>query len=97
MYAVIFIAEILELDDEYSRMATQMRDIAMQRYGCTEFVACTEGDREVAISYWQNEQDICQWKKDAQHMVAQKKGREKWYRHYRVQVAKITREYPGGD
>jgi len=28
MYAVIFRAEILELDDEYSTMAKRMRDLA---------------------------------------------------------------------
>ncbi len=54
MYAVIFRAEILELDAEYAAMARRMRDLAIDEYGCVEFVACTEGNTEIAISYWES-------------------------------------------
>ncbi len=46
MYAVIFRAEINELDDSYSEMATQMRELAIKKYGCTEFTAVTKGNQE---------------------------------------------------
>jgi heme-degrading monooxygenase HmoA len=93
MYAVIFRAEILELDVEYVDMARRMRDLAIAEYGCVEFVACTEGNTEIAISYWESEEQIQQWKQNAEHLVAQEKGRSKWYRSYTVQVVEVVRAY----
>ncbi len=93
MYAVIFRAEILQLDAEYAAMARRMRDLAIDEYGCVEFVACTEGNTEIAISYWESEEQIQQWKQNAEHLVAQEKGRSKWYKSYTVQVVEVVRAY----
>ncbi len=93
MYAVIFRAEILELDAEYAAMANRMRDLAINEYGCVEFIACTEGNDEVAISYWTSEEQIQRWKKNSEHLVAQEKGRSKWYKSYTVQIVEIVRSY----
>ena len=93
MYAVIFRAEILELDAEYAAMAKRMRDLAIDEYGCVEFIACTEGNNEIAISYWENEAQIQQWKKNSEHLLAQEKGRSKWYKSYTVQVLEVVRAY----
>jgi hypothetical protein len=41
MYAAIFKAEINEIDNTYSEMAVQMRDLAQNKYGCIEFTAVT--------------------------------------------------------
>lgn len=93
MYAVIFKAEILQLDAEYAAMASRMRDLAINEYGCVEFVAATEGNRELAISYWESEEQIRQWKQNAEHLVAQERGRAKWYRSYTVEVVEVVRAY----
>ncbi len=93
MYAVIFIAEINDVDEEYSRMAVRMRELASDKYGCSEFVSVTEGKNEISISYWESEEQIRQWKQDSEHLVAQQLGRSAWYNSYRVQVAEVTREY----
>lgn len=93
MYAVIFRAEILELDAEYAATAKRMRDLAINEYGCVEFVTCTEGNSEVAISYWERPEQIQQWKQNAEHLVAQEKGRSKWYRAYTVEVVEVVRAY----
>jgi len=92
MYAVIFKAKINQLDDEYSATAERMRDLAEQ-YGCTEFVSAMEGDREIAISYWQDLEQIKQWKQNAEHLAAQQMGREQWYACYQVEVVEILRQY----
>ena len=95
-YAVIFRAEILALDPEYAAMAGRLRALALEQYGCLEFFAVTEGDQEVAISYWESESQIRQWKQDAEHLVAQENGRNKWYRSYRVEVVEMVRSYASG-
>ena len=93
MYAVIFRAKIAELDSEYSAVAKQMRDLAINKYGCREFTSCTEGSREIAISYWDTEEQIKAWKQDVDHLSAQNKGHSKWYSSYTVQVAEVVRAY----
>jgi heme-degrading monooxygenase HmoA len=93
MYAVIFRAEINELDEAYADMAARMRDLAMQKYGCVEFTAMTEGKQEIAISYWDDQEQIKAWKQNPEHRKAQKLGRSKWYKSYRVQVVEIIRDY----
>ncbi len=93
MFAVIFKAEINALDDEYTTMAALMQDLAIKNYSCTEFISVTQDKQEIAISYWKNLDDIQQWKKDSQHLIAQKLGKTKWYKRYSVQVVEILREY----
>ncbi|TDG15468.1 antibiotic biosynthesis monooxygenase [Seongchinamella unica] len=95
MYAVIFRADIRQLNPEYVQLAEQLRTLAMERYGCREFFSCTEGNQEVAISYWDSEQQISRWKQDPLHQRAQQLGREQWYASYRVQVVELKREYAG--
>ncbi len=95
MLAVIFRAEIAQLDEEYLATAENLRNMAMQSYGCREFCSWTEGKQEVAISYWDSAEDIQAWKADPVHQAAQRKGRDRWYKSYRVQVAKVEREYAG--
>lgn len=93
MLAVIFRAEIAHLNDGYQRSAERLRELALQDYGCLEFCAWTEGDQEVAISYWDSEAQIRAWKADPEHQTAQRLGRERWYRSYSVQVTEVLREY----
>ena len=92
MFAVIFRARVAELDDEYFRMAERMKDLAFKKYGCLDFVSVTEGDEEVAISYWETEQHIRDWKKDPEHRLAQAMGRDKWYKSFSVEICKVIRK-----
>ena len=93
MYAVIFKAQIAELNDEYSKTAAKMRELAFSKYGCLDFVAVCEGEQEVAISYWPDEQSILAWKKDPEHLLAQQLGQKNWYQSYSVEVVEIKRQY----
>jgi len=97
MYAVIFRAEVRELDAEYAVMAARMRDLAINEYGCVEFVACAEGNSEIAISYWESEEQIRQWKQNPEHIIAQEKGRSRWYKSYTVEVVEVVRAYRSGN
>ena len=93
MYAVIFRAEISDIDEEYLKIAKRLRELALSKYGCIDFVALTEGNNEIAISYWKTKEEIEKWKNDPEHIQAQRLGKEKWYQSYTVQVAEVIREY----
>jgi heme-degrading monooxygenase HmoA len=93
MFAVIFRAEIALLDDQYLETAEALRERAINDYGCQQFTAWTEGNREVAISYWNSLEQIANWKADPAHQQAQQEGRDRWYKHYSVQVVEVLHEY----
>jgi heme-degrading monooxygenase HmoA len=93
MYAVIFRAKIAGLDEEYSRVAERMKELALGKYGCIEFVSVTQGREEIAISYWENQNQIQKWRSNSEHILAQELGRSKWYESYKVQVVEVIRAY----
>jgi len=96
MFAVIFRAEFNEPDESYYETSLRLRELAFSKYGCVEFAAVTEGNQEIVISYWNSEEQIIAWKQDPEHQLAQKNGRTKWYKSYKIQVVKIEREYGPG-
>jgi heme-degrading monooxygenase HmoA len=93
MYAVIFRATVGELDQQYSEAIERMKKLAFEDFGCLEFFALMEGDERIAVSYWNSEEDIRNWKRNSEHLNAQGQGREKWYKSYTVQVLEVRREY----
>lgn len=93
VYVVIFRARVRRFDEQYSAMAARMRDLALSEFGCLEFHAVTEGEEEVALSYWPSMDSIKAWKSHPEHVEAQRLGRERWYASYSVQIAQIGREY----
>ena len=93
VFAVIFRAEVAGFDVEYAEVAARMRDMAIRDYGCREFTSCTEGSHEIAISFWDSEDQIKLWKQNTEHLVAQGKGRTKWYESYSVDVVEVVRSY----
>lgn len=93
MYVVIFRATIKQLDEQYLQMAARMRELALTQFGCIEFNAVSEGQQEVALSYWPDEQSIMSWREHPEHKIAQQLGKLRWYQDYSVQVAKVERHY----
>ena len=93
MYAVIFTAELNELDADYHRMAERMRQLATGKYGCVGFSSLTADGKEITLSYWPSQQHIQRWKVDPEHVQAQTLGRSRWYKSYNVQVVEVLRKY----
>ena len=93
MYAVIFKAEINNIDKAYSAMAIKMRDLAINEYGCIKFTSATEGNNEIAISYWNTKEQIKKWKHNKEHLKAQELGKNKWYKTYSVEIVEVISQY----
>ena len=96
MIVVIFEAEIRSLDGEYQHLAKQLRQLATEKYRCLRFESVTEGEKEIAVSYWHSLEDVNAWKADPLHQKAQQKGRAFWYRHYTVTIAEVLHQYEKG-
>jgi heme-degrading monooxygenase HmoA len=93
MFVVIFRAKIAKLDDEYNKVAQRLRDLALTEFGCLEFHALTEGNDEIALSYWPDQDKIRAWKQHSDHLIAQELGKKDWYESYSVQVCEVKRQY----
>lgn len=93
MYAVIFRAEPDALDEDYYTAVKLLRDLAFSEFRCREFVAVTEGGREIAVSYWDSEEDIRAWHAAAEHRAAQRQGLIRWYKSFHVDVVEVKRSY----
>lgn len=93
MIVVIFRATVSQLNEEYYEMARHLRELALSQYNCHEFKAVSDGTEEIALSYWESEDDIKAWKNNADHIIAQQLGRSEWYESYIVEIAEIKRSY----
>ena len=93
MFVVIFRAKIKKYDEVYSATAEKLRQLAIDEYGCREFVSFAEGDDEVAISWWDSLEQIANWKNNPEHLAAQAKGRSIWYDSVSVEVLQTLRKY----
>jgi heme-degrading monooxygenase HmoA len=49
------------------------------------------------VSYWENLEAIKAWKQNAEHLIAQQKGRNQWYNWYNTKICKVEREYEYGN
>lgn len=91
-YAVIFTSKRTPVDEGYNAMATRMVELAQQQPG---FIGIESARDEIGItvSYWKSVEAIQAWKNNAEHLVAQQLGKEKWYEWFTTRIAKIEREY----
>lgn len=91
-YAVIFSSIRTEVEDGYAEMADLMVELASKQEG---FLGVESARQEVGItvSYWKDLESIRKWKQHSEHLVAQKKGRSEWYKHYKTRIAKVDWDY----
>jgi heme-degrading monooxygenase HmoA len=98
--AVIFTARRTPEDAEgYGEMAAAMFARAMEHPGCLGAESARSPDGlGITVAYFTDEESVGSWKADAEHLVAQRLGKERWYDHYELRVARVERAYsgPGG-
>ena len=93
-YAVIFTTRRTEGDHGYAEMAEKLEILAREQPGFLGIESVRGADKTgITVSYWQNEDAIRAWKKNADHAAARALGRERWYAHYELKVAKVERAY----
>jgi heme-degrading monooxygenase HmoA len=90
--AVIFTSLRRQADDGYAVMSARMLQLAAEQPGYLGVESAKEGIG-ITVSYWRDEEAATAWKSVAEHLVAQRRGREHWYSDYRVRVAVVLRDY----
>lgn len=67
--------------------------MAAKQPGFLGIESARDNELGITVSYWQSLDDIKNWKEHSIHKVAQEKGRKEWYKHYKVRVCKVERDY----
>lgn len=90
--AVIFSSIRTEGDQGYGVMAARMEELAGEQPGYLGIEAA-RGDVNITVSYWADHAAAANWKKVAEHTIAQERGKTTWYADYRVRVCTVERDY----
>jgi heme-degrading monooxygenase HmoA len=91
-YAVIFTSQRTVEEKGYEDTGSRMLELAKEQDG---FLGVESAREEIGItvSYWRDLDSIRKWKMNAEHRIAQEKGRSDWYKNYKTRIAKVERDY----
>ncbi len=94
-YAAIFVSQRSQSGQlEYSKAAERMEQLARLQPGFVHLVSVRDGDGlGITVSYWESEEAIQRWAAHAEHVVAQKEGKNKWYNWYHLSIARVDRNW----
>ena len=93
-YAVIFSSQRTPGDNGYGEMADRMVELAARSPGYIGIESARGEDGfGITVSYWESEEAIADWKRNAEHLEAQRRGRAEWYESFDLRVARVERAY----
>lgn len=84
-------------DAAYAQMSEAMLALAAQQPGFISVTSARDpaSGQGITVSYWADEASARSWKAVAEHLEAQRRGRDEWYAEYEVVVAEVVRAYRG--
>ncbi|APG90661.1 antibiotic biosynthesis monooxygenase family protein [Sinorhizobium americanum] len=93
-YVVCFSSARTDGDNGYGEMAEAMEELARKQPGFLGLEGARGSDGfGITNAFWVDEDSIAAWKRNVDHLAAQKWGRAEWYSHYEVRVARVERAY----
>ena len=95
-YCAVIFSGLRAEDDgaAYEKTAARMRELAAEQDGFLGMESARDPDEfGITVSYWRNAECARKWKQNAEHLEAQRLGREKFYRAYRARICTVEREY----
>ena len=95
-YAVIFTSQQSADQEGYAAMAQAMAELVVRQPGSLGFESARGANGlGITVAYFADEASIRAWKQNVDHLAAQQLGKERWYSHYELRVAKVERAYSG--
>ncbi len=95
-YAVIFSSTRTSVDADYAATATRMEELARSMPGFLGIESARNPEGfGITVSYWRDQESIAAWRRHADHVLAQERGKREWYAHYEIRIAKVERAYSG--
>jgi len=97
MFGVIFEVEIAEgKKEQYLEIAAMLKEQLVKMPGfisIERFQSLVNEGKLLSLSFWEDEKSLLNWKKNIDHLAAQKKGRESIFKDYRIRIVEVTRDY----
>ncbi len=91
-YAVIFTSMRTAEDSGYKAMAEAMFALAARQPGFLGVESAREG-LGITASYWESLEAIAAWKQNSDHLFAQQRGRDLWYKTFKTRICRVERDY----
>ncbi len=93
-YAVIFTSVQTDDTSGYGKTAARMVELAHDQPGFLGVESAREAEAiGITVSYWDSTEAIRNWKRHAEHALAQQTGRQMWYETYKVRICLVERDY----
>ncbi|HDR4419334.1 TPA: antibiotic biosynthesis monooxygenase [Bacillus cereus] len=93
-YAVIFTSHLSTDTTDYSSVADKMEKLAKQQPGFLGVESARDhSGLGITISYWESLEAIENWKQNALHKEAKKRGREQWYENFHLRICLVEKEF----
>jgi heme-degrading monooxygenase HmoA len=97
MIAVIFEVEPHAAHrDDYFRIAGDLRPRLDEIDGfisIERFQSLSDATRILSLSFWRDEAAVAQWRTVEAHRAAQREGRARIFKDYRLRIAHVVRDY----
>jgi heme-degrading monooxygenase HmoA len=97
MYAVIFEVEPeAGREQDYLDIAARLRPELEKIDGfisIERFRSLSQEGKILSLSFWRDEDAIARWRQQEEHQAAQRAGRDRIFRDYRIRVAAAVRDY----
>ena len=97
MYAVIFEVEPeAGREQDYLGIAARLRPELEKIDGfisIERFRSLNQEGKILSLSFWRDEEAVARWRQQEQHQAAQRAGRNRIFRDYRIRVAAVMRDY----
>ena len=78
----------------YAATADRMVELAAQQPGFLGIDSARDPNGVgITVSYWESLEAIRGWREQAEHLVAQRLGKEKWYEWFHLRIARVERDY----
>jgi heme-degrading monooxygenase HmoA len=93
MMMIVFRSRLTdEAGADYAETADAMLAKARSMPGFLEFKHFHSDDGErLSLIRWESAETLRAWAEDREHMAAQRRGRERWYTEYAIDVAEVVR------
>jgi len=94
-YAVVFTSVRTDGDNDYAETARRLMELAAEQHGYLgiESARNRHDASGITVSYWTDLKSIRQWKHNAEHLMAQQRGKSEWYSAFRTRIAKVEKVY----
>ncbi|MEU6509311.1 antibiotic biosynthesis monooxygenase [Streptomyces sp. NPDC046942] len=90
-YAVVFTSTRTGQDsDGYQRTAEHLSRLVRDIPGFLgEDFAHTPGGLAISVAYFRDLEGIQRWRQHPEHLVAKRRGRERWYEQYAIHISRV--------